>query len=86
MYCYVCCETGHAVTECPDVIACALREGRQTKGLKNRELCLQDTPESIVEALQSLNSPFTEDVKENKLLLRNAAAAQRPPLMIVYTN
>lgn len=84
MYCYVCCETGHAVTECPDVIACALREGKPTKGLKNREMRIRNTPESVLDSLKQLNSPFTESFEENKLLLRNAVSALQPPFMIVY--
>ena len=85
MYCYICCSFGHRVSECPNHIAKAIRQGKSIDGLKNLELRITDHDGTIKAFLKSYGITPASRSQENQKLLRDLANSMEPPRLLVFT-
>jgi hypothetical protein len=84
MYCYVCAASGHAIADCPNKIACAIRRGEEIHGVRNIVLDVEDSEESVKSVLRMHNiSPGTRKI-ENRKLLRDLANSMKPPRLVQF--
>ena len=84
MYCCVCASYGHAIADCPNKIAWAIRRGLPTRDVRNVVLNIEDTDESVRGILRMHNiSPGTRKI-ENRKLLRDLANSMKPPRLVQF--
>ena len=86
MYCPVCMSYGHSPADCPNKIAWAVRQGKSAQGLKNLEIRVEDTEESIRELLKKHGIKSASRKLENRKILRNLANSLKPPRLVIFTS
>jgi len=85
MYCVVCAAYGHAVADCPNKVAWAIRRG-QVPSEKNLTLIVKNTEDCVKGVLRAHGiTPGTRQL-QNRKLLRDLGNCMTPPHMIVFQN
>ncbi len=86
MYCYICCIYGHRVSDCPNHIAKAIRQGKSIEGLENLELRITDHQPTIKAFLKSHGITPSSRIQKNQELLHDLANSMEPPRLLVFTS
>lgn len=85
MYCYICSVYGHRVSDCPNHIAKAIRQGKPIDGLVNLTLQINDNDTFIKAFLKSKGITPASRSQENQKLLHDYANSLEPPHLLVFS-
>jgi len=75
---------GHSPADCPNKIAWAIRQGKDSRQIKNVVMTINDDEDSIKSVLKEHGiNPGTRKL-DNRKLLRNLANSLNPPHLLVF--
>ena len=84
MYCPVCMAYGHTHADCPNKTAWAIRQGKDSKGIKNLILEVECSDDGVKDVLKMYKLKPGSRIMENRKILRNLANSLKPPRLVHF--